>query len=198
MSDLSFFPQKDIEIQFQKDQIDDHISLFDNIMPKEEAEYEYNHNYYITLFKDYEYIYRHVPFNDIDNNMEYLQKNYKKNEYLLVYETLFNEILVLVLIQGKYMTFIEIPPLNKIKEDIKEFIDSFKLSYTSNCEKFPNSLFLFDNTHPILSITFIEKIQKEFPHLNKQGLEKMIFLSGLPIVKKNLQAVNFGQTSKEA
>lgn len=43
----------------------------------------------------------------------------------------------------------------------------------------------------------IEKIQKEFPHLNKQGLEKMIFLSGIPIVKKNLHAVNIGQTIGE-
>lgn len=44
----------------------------------------------------------------------------------------------------------------------------------------------------------IEKIQKEFPHLNKQGLEKMIFLSGLPVVKKNLKAVNFDLISEEA
>ena len=43
----------------------------------------------------------------------------------------------------------------------------------------------------------IEKIQKEFPHLNKQGLEKMIFLSGIPIVKKNLHAVNIGQNIEE-
>ena len=43
----------------------------------------------------------------------------------------------------------------------------------------------------------IEKIQKEFPHLNKQGLEKMIFLSGIPIVKKNLHAVNIRQNIEE-
>lgn len=35
----------------------------------------------------------------------------------------------------------------------------------------------------------VEKIRADYPHISKQGLEKMIFKAGIPVVKKNLKAV---------
>lgn len=36
----------------------------------------------------------------------------------------------------------------------------------------------------------ISSILSEFKYLNKKGLEKMVFEAGIPIVTKNLRAVN--------
>lgn len=38
----------------------------------------------------------------------------------------------------------------------------------------------------------VESIQSEFPHLNKHGLEKMIFEAGIKPVLHNLRAANKG------